>query len=72
MNDKLVNELYGKAFSTILTPYIDETGLARYNVSDHVEGRTRLLFAELIIRECCEQIRMIDAMKIKEHFGIED
>ena len=27
-------------------------------------------FAELIVRECCDQVRMVDAMEIKEHFGI--
>lgn len=28
-------------------------------------------FAELIIQECCDQIRAIDAMRIKNHFGVE-
>lgn len=28
-------------------------------------------FAELIVRECCKQIREIDAMEIRNHFGIE-
>ena len=28
-------------------------------------------FAELIVRECCNQIREIDAMEIRNHFGIE-
>jgi len=31
-----------------------------------------LKFAELIIRECCDQVRMVDAMEIKEHFGVEE
>ena len=30
------------------------------------------LFAELIVRECCDQVRMIDAMEIKKHFGVEE
>ena len=72
MNKELISRLYSNALGTILEPYIDETGTARYIISDHVEGRTRLLFAELIVRECCDQIREIDAMKIREHFGIED
>jgi hypothetical protein len=28
-------------------------------------------FAELIVRECCDQVRMIDAMEIKRHFEVE-
>lgn len=28
-------------------------------------------FAELIVKECCEQIREIDAMEIRKHFGVE-
>ena len=28
------------------------------------------LFAELIVRECCDQVRMVDAMEIKKHFGV--
>jgi hypothetical protein len=29
-------------------------------------------FAELIVRECCDQVRMVDAMEIKRHFGVEE
>ena len=29
-------------------------------------------FAELIVKECCEQIREIDAMEIRKHFGVEE
>ena len=28
-------------------------------------------FAELIVRECCDYVRAIDAMEIKKHFGEE-
>ena len=28
-------------------------------------------FAELIVKECCSQVRGIDAMEINKHFGIE-
>ena len=31
---------------------------------------TRDKFAELIVQECCEQIREIDAMEIRKHFGV--
>lgn len=27
-------------------------------------------FAELIVRECCSQVREIDAMEINKHFGV--
>ena len=29
-------------------------------------------FAELIVKECCDQVRMVDAMEIKKHFGVEE
>ena len=29
-------------------------------------------FAELIIEECCDYVRAIDAMEIKKHFGVEE
>jgi hypothetical protein len=28
-------------------------------------------FAELIVKECCEVVRYIDAVEIKKHFGVE-
>jgi hypothetical protein len=28
-------------------------------------------FAELIIQECCDAVRYVDALEIKNHFGIE-
>ena len=28
-------------------------------------------FAELIIKECCDLVREIDAMEIRKHFGVE-
>ena len=28
-------------------------------------------FAELIIAECCDQVRAIDVMTIRQHFGVE-
>lgn len=35
------------------------------NVAEKIE-----LFAKLIIEECCDQVRYIDAVEIKNHFGI--
>jgi len=34
-------------------------------------GKFAEKFAQLIIRECCDQVRMVDAMEIKRHFGVE-
>jgi hypothetical protein len=28
-------------------------------------------FAELIIQECCDAVRYVDALDIKNHFGVE-
>ena len=28
-------------------------------------------FAELIVRECCDLVREIDAIEIRKHFGVE-
>lgn len=28
-------------------------------------------FAKLIIRECCDIVRYVDAVEIKKHFGVE-
>jgi hypothetical protein len=28
-------------------------------------------FAELIIQECCDAVRYVDALEIKNHFGVE-
>jgi hypothetical protein len=28
-------------------------------------------FAELIVKECCDLVREIDAMEIRKHFGVE-
>jgi hypothetical protein len=36
-------------------------------VGDEIEK-----FAELIVQECCDQVRMVDAMEIKRHFGVEE
>ena len=29
-------------------------------------------FAELIIQECCDVVRYVDAVDIKRHFGVEE
>jgi hypothetical protein len=38
---------------------------SQYDEFDHDK------FAELIIEECCDVVRYIDAVDIKKHFGVE-
>ena len=37
----------------------------------HIDADFCNKFAELIVEECCEVVRYIDAMEIKKHFGVE-
>lgn len=37
--------------------------------SDNIEENI-IVFAKLIINECCDQVRAVDALEIKSHFGI--
>jgi hypothetical protein len=37
----------------------------------HIDADFCNKFAELIVRECCDLVREIDAMEIKKHFGVE-
>ena len=58
----ILKKLVGQAgFSTELS----EAMAARHNTTSGLEK-----FAELIVRECCDQVREIDAMEIRKHFGI--
>ena len=75
MNDELITRIYQEAYNEILLPFLivkNGSPILRYETTDGIEGKVRSKFAELIVRECCDQIREIDAMKIREHFGIED
>jgi len=64
MNDR-IKELY-------------EQSLIREMSKDHAGNPMMVIkqnpekFAELIVRECCDQVRMVDAMEIKKHFGVEE
>ena len=41
------------------------------NKGDHVDVKIMMeKFAESIVRECCSQVREIDAMEINKHFGV--
>jgi hypothetical protein len=76
MNDKLVGDLYQKAYNECTKGYgvkLDNGQFViKIKTTDMLEGKLRKKFAELLVEECCDQIREIDAMRIREHFGIED
>ena len=40
--------------------------------SEEALSPVEIKFAELIIEECCDYVRAIDAMEIKKHFGVEE
>jgi len=46
--------------------------LDKIGVDDTWQNIFNQKFAELIVRECCDQVRMVDAMEIKKHFGVEE
>ena len=46
--------------------HLDASGLIKPTAWCDVEK-----FAELIVRECCDLVREIDAMEIRKHFGVE-
>ena len=65
MNNRMVNELIEKA---------NEWSYEEYNYKETGYTREQLYsqkLAELIIAECCDQVRAIDAMTIRQHFGVE-
>ena len=43
-----------------------------YHPTDTLDSAVLGKFAELIIEECCDYVRAIDAMEIKKHFGVEE
>lgn len=44
---------------------VNKSGIM-YNYNDLYTEK----FAQLIVEECCSQVREIDAMEIKKHFGV--
>lgn len=68
MNDKLFE--VAEQLSKQASDWVDE-------VHPHVSYRAwhnyhKTKFAELIVRECCDIVRYIDAVEIKKHFGVEE
>ena len=58
-----------REFAERATSYSDTLDVADKRIYREIRDRE---FAELIVQECCEQIREIDAMEIRKHFGIEE
>jgi hypothetical protein len=42
-----------------------------YPVTLEYSNRFAEKFAELIIQECCDAVRYVDALEIKKHLGVE-
>jgi hypothetical protein len=36
------------------------------------ETESPLILVSLIVQECCNQVRAIDAMEIRKHFGVKE
>jgi len=66
MNERTI-QLYKQAVDFAYTTAGKDAGKGTV-----VEGLTAGKFAELIVKECCDQVRMVDAMEIKRHFGVEE
>jgi hypothetical protein len=65
MNSRIVNEFIEQANEWSYKEYDKkETGYTREQLHSQK-------LAELIIAECCDQVRAIDAMTIRQHFGVE-
>jgi len=43
-----------------------------YHPGNTLDSTVMFKFAELIVQECCNQLREIDAMAIRKHFGVEE
>jgi hypothetical protein len=65
MNSRIVSELIEQANEWSYKEYAKgETGYTREQLYSQK-------LAKLIIAECCDQVRAIDAMTIRQHFGVE-
>jgi hypothetical protein len=69
MNERII-ELRKKAWVLV------QTDLQTNERDEVVDNREHLKmvfdkFAELIIKECCDAVRYVDALDIKNHFGVE-
>ena len=59
-----MNERIKDLYIQTLCEYEDANGV--FIPPDFVEK-----FAELIIQECCDAVRYVEALEIKNHFGVE-
>ena len=84
MNEELMARLHQDAYNEIMLPFLvvkNGTPILHYETTDMVEGKVRLKFAELMIKECidiCNNHYSIEGIAqniekdIREHFGMED
>ena len=61
MKLKIEREIWPQCISDVTT----DTGEVMKNYFDKYK------FAELIIQECCDAVRYVEALEIKNHFGVE-
>ena len=83
MKGDLITKLYQDAYNEIMIPFLIERNgspILHYQTTDIVEGKVRMKFAELMIKECidiCNNHYSIEGIAqniekdIREHFEIE-
>ena len=83
MNDELVVRLYQDAYNEVMIPLLvskNGSSMLKYETTDMVDGKVRLKFADLMIKECidiCNNHYSIEGIAqniekdIREHFEIE-
>jgi hypothetical protein len=49
--------------------YLERVHNREFTVDEYQEIYDKM-FARLVIQECCDQIRWVDALDIKKHFGM--
>ena len=52
--------------------YVDHETPRHYFLCGNADEECLEKFAELIVKECCDVVRYIDAVDIKKHFGVEE
>ena len=78
MNEELVVRLYQDAYNEIMIPFLTSkngSSMLKYETTDMVEGKVRLKFAELIVKECANVIHTKigpkTALDVLNHFEVE-
>jgi hypothetical protein len=66
MNERIRELAEQLGYNVDFEPSDDETDRSYQVISNDFAEK----FAELIVKECCEVVRYIDAVEIKKHFGV--